>query len=285
MAGNTTHKVDRKLVVPAVSSKYPTPGNAYSHGSYTVNYSPSLVRTGKDYYDSKTGIPEGLRMSTAGEELAIQLALEKAGKDPREAKIFADLFASGIDKIYMWQWTETGLRVPKGRKADAYETGSQGRKYWPRVVLLADKEVGEILVPEGSGRLVAEWDKVFGVPRVTIENKDFPHKPYTTHFHFNSNPGKDSKSGNNDVAVGRRSDWRHDEHDGCLDVDADYGRSDAGSIDGFRPVRGSIPEIQIVSSNVDIEQVRREILGKARAEFSDDLAKLPVKELVRKYQL
>src|SRR3989344_9089901 len=181
----TMHEVKERLVLQPASSTYQTLGNDYKHSGSIVKYSGSLRRTDKNYYDSKAEIPEGLRMSTAGEELAIQLALEHAGEDPRKAKVFDDLFARGPDKVYMWQWTETGLRVPKGREASKYETDAQGRKYWARIVLYGDKEVGEVLVPEGGGRLVAEWDEVFGVPQTTIENIDFPHKPYTTHFWFN----------------------------------------------------------------------------------------------------
>lgn len=175
-------------------------------------------------------------MSTAGEELAIQLALERGGKDPRKAKAFDDLFARGPDKIYMWQWTETGLRVPNGRKAGAYETDGQGRKYWPRIVLIGDQEVGEILVPEGNGRLVAEWDVVFGIPRVT-ENVYWPHRP-TTHFEFDVTPDRDSTSGHYDVAVGRGSYWPLDFGEECFDVDADDGRLqvDTDSHDSFRHV-------------------------------------------------
>ena len=110
--------------------------------------------------------------------------------------------------------------------------------------LVGDQEVGEILVPEGYGRLVAEWDEVSGIPRVTIENRDFPHKPYTTHFWFNSTPDKDSTSGHYDVAVGRWSFWRRVADEGCLDVFADYRRLDAHSGIGFRLVRGSGPEIE-----------------------------------------
>jgi len=32
-------EIKEKLSVPAVSSSYPTLGNAYKHGGYTVNYS------------------------------------------------------------------------------------------------------------------------------------------------------------------------------------------------------------------------------------------------------
>lgn len=243
MATVSLPELTERLIVPAVSSSYPKLGASYKQGSYEVDHAHRLVRTGKHYYGSKAEIPEGLRMTTAGEELAIQLAIERADRDPRKAIIFRDLFARGLDeKIYMWQLTETGLRVPKGREASKYETDAQGRKYWARIVLDGDKEVGEILVPEGGGRLAAEWDEVFGVPRVTIENQHLPHEPYTTHFWFNSTPNQDSTSGHYDVAVVRRSSWHHDVAERCLDVDANYRRLYALSLNGFRLVRGSDPE-------------------------------------------
>ncbi len=237
--------LNKRLFVTPASSSYPVLRVAYKRDGYEVDYTDQLVMTDKHYHDSKAEIPEGLRMSTAGEELVIQLALERAGKDPRKANVFDDLFARGPDKIYLWQWTETGLRVPQGRKADKFKTDAQGRKYWAMIVLDDDKEVGEVLVPEGGGRLVAEWDEVFGIPRVTIENQDWPHKPYTTHFWFNSTPNVDNRSGHYDVAVVRWSVWRRDVDEGCLDVVASYGRLDALSHGGFRPVvRGSLPAIR-----------------------------------------
>ena len=87
MATASLPELKERLVVPAVSSVYPTLGVAYKHAGGDVNYSRGLVRTGKHYYDSKAEIPEGMRMSTAGEELAIQLALERAGKDPEKDDI------------------------------------------------------------------------------------------------------------------------------------------------------------------------------------------------------
>src|SRR3989344_3375947 len=136
MATTPLPELKERLVIPAISSSYPMLGANYKQVGYEVNHASRLVRTGKHYYDSKSEIPEGFRMTTAGEELAIQLALEHSGNDPRKANIFDDLFARGSDKVYMWQWTETGLRVPKGRQADAYETDGEGRKYFPRIVLL-----------------------------------------------------------------------------------------------------------------------------------------------------
>ncbi|HLC76691.1 MAG TPA: hypothetical protein VJH04_00650 [archaeon] len=294
-----TPEVKEKMIVPAVSSDYPRLVASYKHGGYEVDYANPLVRTGKNYHNSKAEIPEGLRMSTAGEELAIQLKYEKVanilrrideheilGKppgqvadvlrnlakeddreaisyvfgmeseamqsvyeqnkgvltiDPRNAKVFDDLFARGQDKIYMWQWTETFLRVPRGRqnpdKPDYVD--SNGRKYWAREFGNGNEVVGVVYVPEGNGRLVAELDEVSGVPQVTIEDRKLPHKPYNTHFWFDPTPALDRTSGHRDVAVARRCSWLRDEGGGCLCVTADFGRSDAYSDDGFRPVRGS----------------------------------------------
>ncbi|MBI4177626.1 MAG: hypothetical protein HY516_04660 [Candidatus Aenigmarchaeota archaeon] len=232
-----------KLIVPAVSQTYPTLGKSYKHAGHEIEYSPRLVRTGKDYHASKAGITGGERMSTAAEELAIQLGLERAGQDPRTAGVFDDLFARNEPRIYMWQWTETGLRVPKGRDPRKYETNGQGEKYWVRELLIGSDTVGEILVPEGHGRVVVEWDEVSGLPRAT-EDIAFPHKPYTTHFWFNVNPGKDRVSGYQDVAVGRGGGWLRDEDARCLVVDASFARSDALSDGGFRPVRGSLVDIR-----------------------------------------
>ena len=273
-------KTTEKSSFPVVTSRYSFA--KYKQDSYELNYAKQLVRTGKNYHVSKSEIPEGYRMSTAGEELAIQLALERAGKDPRKAEIFDNLFARGPENIYMWQWTETGLRVPKGREADRYVTDGQGRKYWPRIVLLADKEVGEILVPEGNDSLVAEWDEVFGVPQVTIENQNFPHKPYTTHFLFNATPEKDSISGHHDVAVGRRSDWRHGGHVRCLGVYARYGRLAAGSADGFRlVVRGIVTEIEKEFAGINSKDVEQAFLEIMR----NDYRKMPFTEFQKKYKL
>ncbi len=263
-----------KLVMPPVSSSYPSIGK-YKSAEHIIDYSPKLTRTGKNYYDSKAGITDDSRISTAAEELAIQLGLERAGKDPRQADVFDDLFGRNNGGWYAWQWTETGLRVPKGRNPAKYETDSNGRKYWAREFLIGDKVVGEILVPEGNGRIVVAWDEVSGLPRVT-EDIAFPHKPYTTHFWFNENPDKDNKSGRNDVAVGRRGSWLRDEGERCLDVGADYVRWGAGSGDGFRPVRGSVPEIKNTTTKISLIDTN---------EMEKDYGKLPFAEFTKKYKL
>lgn len=150
-----------------------------------------------------------------------------AKQDPREAMIFDDIFGRNASKWHALQWTETGLRVPNGMDSDKYETDVNGNKYWERIVLHGNEEIGRILVPEGGGRLVAEW-QFYGIPGKTIE-ADWPHKPYTTHFWFD--PTKQN------VAVIRRNTWHPDAGERCFDVDASHTRAYANPDAGFRLVK------------------------------------------------
>ncbi|MBI4176766.1 MAG: hypothetical protein HY516_00200 [Candidatus Aenigmarchaeota archaeon] len=238
-----TDQLTEKLGVLLADSVYETLGVSYSRAGYPVEFFNKLTAAGEDYYDSVSEIPEGKRMSLASEELAIQMGLGKAGQDPRKAAAFDDLFARNEPEIYMWQWTATGLRVPKGRCPAKYEKDGLGRKYWVRELLEGDKVVGEILVPEGHGRVVVEWDEVSGLPKTTAET-GFPHKHYTTHFGFNPTPLMDSRSGHYDVAVGRVGGWLFGVDEGCLAVDARCGRLEGGSHDGFRLVKGPASDVE-----------------------------------------
>lgn len=273
-------EMKKRIIIPAASSVYPTIGNSFKNPEYKINYSQKLVKTGKNYYDSKEQLPAGYRLSTASEERALQRAIEETGKDPRKAKIFDDLFARNKEKWYAWQWTETGLRVPKAYKSDKHEKDEQGRKYWPRIVLIGNEKVGEVLVPEGSGRVIVEWDEVFGIPRVT-ENIVWFHKGYNTHFWFNSSPSKDSKSGYYDVAVARWDAWLPGGLERCLAVGARSVRWAAGSRDGFRPVQGSLPEIEKEIAKINPKNVEDALLERMRTDFR----KMPFAEFQEKYNL
>jgi len=274
-------------IVPA-SVNYPGIGR-YSHDGGQIKYSPKLTKTGENYYNSKKELPDGFRMSTAAEELAIQLYEETSGRDPRKAEAFDDFFARNEDEWHAWQWTETGLRVPKGYEADKREKDTQGRIFYPRIVLIGDEEVGEVLVPEGNGKVVPYssvpeevWDTVFGIPRVTSDKKsDMKLDNHTTHFYFNTNPSKDSRSGEYDVAVARGSDWLRDGRAGCLHVYAFCGRWDVLSAGSFRPVQGSLPEIEKRLAKIDPKELKNTLLE----EIKEDYNKLPPKEFQQKYSL
>ena len=285
-------ELKEKLVVSPASSNYPTLGNAYKSPAYTVNYSNRLIRTGKHCYDTEKEIQKDIRISLASEDLAIQLGLERAGIDPRKAEVFNDIFGRNDTNWYAFQWTKTGLRVPKGYKADKHETDSQGRKYWPRIVLIEDHEIGEILVPEGNGRVVPKpsnpnnyeevWDEVFGMPRITSDKDgDMKLENHTTHFYFDTNPDKDKTSGNYDIAVARGGGWHPVGPVRCLDVYAGFGRWAAGSYDGFRPVEGSIPEIERELAKTNPKDVENDLLGKMRK----DAKMMTLDKFIEKYKL
>jgi len=276
-------EMKEKIDIQPVSSKYIDIGR-YSHDGHLVSYSPTLTRTGQNYYDSKDELPDGYRMSTAEEELAIQLALEKAGQDPREAEVFNDLFGRENGGWYAFQWTETGLRVPKGYKADKSETDGQGRKYFPRIVIIGDQEIGEVMVPEGGGRAIMEWDEVFGIPIVTSDKAgDMKLGNHTTHFYIEPSPGKDDRSGKYDVAVARGCGWRRDARAGCLRVYALCGRWRASGIGGVRQVQGSLPEIEAEFERIDSETV--DIIKARTTSIDDDAAKLTAKQFKEKYNV
>jgi hypothetical protein len=290
MKTQTKIVLDRKFDVSRTASVYPTIGKAYMCPSHSFICSPRVVKTGKNYYDSlkifteiigQGKLPSGAKLMTQAEGLAIERSYQKEGKDPRSAEEFKDYFAKNKDEWNAWEWTLTGLRVPKG-----WENGKvdKGTGKYPRIVLIGDKECGELQVPAGGGKVIVELDDVFGIPSVTKEIP-WPHRGYYAHWWFNPSPDFDKISGHYDIAVGRGCGRPHNEDERCLPVDASYGRWYATSDAGFRPVQGLIPEIEVVYSNVDVEKIKREIFRKARSEFAEDLKKLPMTELMKKYRL
>ncbi len=232
-------EVVRDLKIWPVSSLYPLLGTAYRLPGYEIHYSSALTKTGKDYYASR---PETGRMSTAAEELAI-----RAGTDPTRAEDFDDLFGRNYSHWRAWQWTSTGLRVPKGLDPDECEIDAESRRYWHREILIEDEVVGETLVPQGNGRVVEKWDGVFGLPRVA----DYfgpPRAPYVVFSRFNPNPDTDRQSGRKDVAVRLYVYQLPDRAGTCLSIDAGCARSSAHPNGGFRLVRGSLPKIEEIRS-------------------------------------
>ena len=290
MAVQTEIALDRQFDIPRAVSVYPQIGRAYLKPAHSVSISPRVIRTDKNYYDSQKvlaemiergELPSDARFMSQAKGRGIERSYLMQGKDPRKADEFKDHFGKNENNWYAWELTSTGLRVPKGWENGRVDNGTG--KY-PRIVLEGDKKVGELQVPVGNGRVIVEYDDVFGIPIETREIA-WPHTGYYSHFWLNQNPILDEISGHYDVAVGRRGAWHHAEGGRCLYVSADSGRFDAPSHAGFRPVRGSVPEIEIVSSNVDVEQIRQKILEKARAEFVKDVNSLSAPKLAKKYQL
>jgi hypothetical protein len=236
-------------------------------------------------------------MSSMAIESLLDQQARSEGKDPREAGHNNDLFARNDDNVYVWQWTSTGLRVPK-RSTPNYDpdtpdhTDGQGRKYWVKELLAGDKVIGEVLVPEGNGRVIVEWDPVTGLPLVTSNNEaDMKYENHDSHWwYFNSNPDIDSNTGKQDVAVRRGSTiWRPYVHDGCLGVDAEIKRFGPGLGGSFRPVQGSL---SVSAEKFTPEQASQILLlreyerGRKEAinDVALDLSVLSISELLEKYR-
>ncbi len=229
----------RITVLPAVSD-YPMLGRRYSHDGYYFDFAEPLEKTGKNCYESKKCIPEGMRRSTSADELAIQLGGENLGIHPREMTAYKNVFEGN-----MRLRTKTGLRVPKGLDPSEYEI-EDGRKYYTRMGLICSTPVGLVRVPESGVIPYSEnpsevFDLVLGIPLVTVD--DIHHK-HTTRFLFNPNPPQDSKSENFDVYVGRLSYPLDRENDRDLYIIATHTRDDADPDDAIRLVRGPLPKIR-----------------------------------------
>lgn len=304
--------------VPSADKVYP-PHIAYSRPAYPIELSPSLIHTpGMNFYKvlealarriKDSELPEDTRFFLQNEGHAKAQSYRNQDKDPRNAPEFLNYFTKNRNGLYLWEWTLNALRAEKGWESGRIDSGTG--KY-QRLVLEPDwavlkqamkdclepgfnwKDIGDSLnrvagicqVPVGNGRVIVDYEPVWGLP---LETRDipWPHEGYDEHFGFDPKPRLDEVSGHHDVAVRRRSDWHRGEDERCLYVDANWGRSGACSLSGFRPVRGLVPEINKVESNADVEQARQEAKQEERRELAARLrdAKLTdVQAILEKYE-
>jgi len=235
-ATETLPKTDK--IIQVVDSTYTSPftGDVYNQKGYEARCSTKLIATpDKNYFEALKMVPEGRRMSVL-DEMSYLIEREKQlkaeGKNPREV-LNDPLFKNQIKgNPYLWMHSHVALRVPKGYRPDKFEIDAQGRKYWPRIVVFGDKEVGETFIPEGNGGKIVEWNEALRIPAVTSDGSEPQH---TTHFHFDPDE--------QEVAVQLDGDRYTDGHGRCLDLDADYGRSDSDSLAAFRLFQGSFDDI------------------------------------------
>ncbi len=110
-------------------------------------------------------LPSGARLPTLAEELKIQKYYERICGDRRAAyKFDADV------EVPPHIPTSTGLRTPKDWENGRYETDLQGRKYWPRILVIRHEEKGIVKVPEGDPErnfAITEYDDLIGIPVAT----------------------------------------------------------------------------------------------------------------------
>ena len=261
MATATSVPTDRTVQVPL--------------GTYSLDYSPRLVRTKADFYDTvmlavRMSDPElmatGKYLSppSAGEEQAIYVQRSGSAKKLRDVEELRDYFANNDEGWYAWGWNTTGLRFREADLRKPYNVGNKvtvlvietditpylsqiadpnfTRENWKDIIDKVNQVKGELAVPYARGHVIREMHPTLGI--FTEVEPTTEHKAsYALHgwLRENLDVPQDPISGQYEVAVGRGGGWLHDER--CLDVVAGYWRWGAGSGGGFRPVvRGTIPE-------------------------------------------
>lgn len=274
-----TESAFQTLDVEAAHYVRPEKGIAYLRPAYSISHSPIIITGSKSIYDMLEHLglmmqrgeqPNDTRFPLESEMYSLESECVRCFADPRDAEVFGDYFGGNSQGIYVREPTLTVLRTPPG-----WENGRQDRDgTYPRLIVEPDwnvlagvlanmtedfdwsgvgdsmnKVVGEQPVPQGDWRVITRTNPLSGIPLETQEIP-WPHKGYYAHFRLDPNPARDTISGHYDVAVGRWCAWRRAVDERCLGVAAYYGRLAADSFVGFRPVRGSVPEIKVVSSNV-----------------------------------
>ena len=242
MSTSALPKADRIIKIEAADYTCPVTGDVWKRPGFEVRCSNDLVHTVKSYGDSLALVPQGYRMSS--HEIIAYLAqrvkeLKAEGRNQREA-LQDELFDRQIrGKPYRWEHTHMLLKPPKGAKdfTKYTETDSQGNQYSRADQFIGNKLVAEgALMPHGSGSKVVEINPALGLPSVVSDGDEPQH---VMHSYFE--PKK------SEVAAGLYDGWYDDGHYGCLNFDADYGRSVAGSNGAFRVVQGSLEDTPLPS--------------------------------------
>ncbi len=249
MSLNRQPKLENEARLKPASSIYPELGVKYNHNGSIINYSSGLISINDDYWKCKyycdSNFPEEITFSTVAEELVILHEIEKKGSVPCESNVYRDVFGRNIQKSHMSLLTLTALRVPDGIPENEYVTDKHGRKYWPRTILLGDQEQGDILVPEGNGRVVTEWDEVFGIPKTTSDREsDKNNNEYSVYFDFKLSPIENYMSGKKDVAVTLEALQYPINSKACICLTAISERTEVEPFSGLRPVKGLLPKIE-----------------------------------------
>lgn len=208
-------------------------GVSISIEPYELKVSPSILVTGRPYgnesrlIESMQGRQPGIRRPTAAElaHLHFNAMQEHLKRSPFKTAFFSQ-YAKGY-----FERTGTFL-ISKSPHPEKDFVTREERQYYKRQLKIGDKFLGETEVPQSGYVPRTEdfwdvWNPMTGLPRVTVEN----HKwyPWVTCFYFDQTE--------KEVYITRGGVCHLDE--GCLDVDALYGRWGANSAGGFRQVRGS----------------------------------------------
>lgn len=308
----TTTDISMDRVVDVPKGTYPLRHSARL--IRTINHLPEGYATAEqgrtDFYDAlKVAAVKGVDLPLAGEEESIYRQASRAAKRLRDTEELRDYFGNNDEGVYIWGHTRTGLRFRKADLRRTYVVGDKvtaevivteipedirrqiadsqfKRDNWKDVIGKINQVKGEMAVPYARGHVISAMDPTWGI-FTEVEPTTEHRASYALHGWLRESLEipQDPISGHYEVAVGRSGHWRLG--GGCLDVVAVSRRWRATSGAGFRPVaRGSVPEIQTVSADTNVEKARREAKQEERREIAARLAgaKLTdVQDIVRQY--
>ncbi len=267
---------ERRADAPEAVSVNPSALMACIRGAYPFHYPDDIIITGKPVHGSlgvmgkkikKGELQPGTRFLLQSEGYAIERYSAMQGIDPRNADAFRGYFGKNPEKRYARELTLTAYRIAPnwlGRKdtngkypvtlvepdwkvfAEAMGQITEPGFDWRDIGDHLNREMYDLWLPEGRGKVIVEFDD-FGNPAET-RGIPWPHNGYYAHFLLDANPLLGQISGHYDVAVVRGGYWPRVEGR-CLCVGAYYRRWGANSLDGFRPdgfrpVRGSVPDVK-----------------------------------------
>ena len=192
---------------------------------HSIQYSPGLVRTRTDFYDTLKVAAEmavaagnNLGPPTAGEEQHIYVQSALGAKRLQDVEELKDYFDNNGEGWYAWGHTLTAVRLPEkfvGKKciigekvpvqvivtdispylsqiADAKFT----RENWKDIIGDVNKVKGELLVPYSRGNVIRAIHPIFGI-FTEVEQTTEHEAPYDLHawLRENLNVPKDPISG------------------------------------------------------------------------------------------
>ncbi len=220
----------------------------HSKALYTLSYFTDPVITGQNIYGSRKlakelvksvdDLPRTARISTLSNEMQIYRHLMEHRGKLRRNEAYADVLErSAISPILL---TDTILRVPEGHEGKSEYV--KGRKTFRRIVLEHGESVGEVFVPEGSGRIVPGYvpvedaiDMVYGTPIMAASDN---RRKHDLHFVFDDNPEPDRISHKRDVVITIAFEPTHKRNPRCLAIQGIHRPSDTVENFGIRFVYG-----------------------------------------------
>lgn len=210
---------------------------------YEIELSPSLARYEDGSFTGSKGRDNAIKiLDESGLSLSpMPLLWHLASTEGRDSPFFDDTFARNQERLYRWEHAGTRLLTPPG-----WEDGRADNGKYPRDVseyrngewvLIAE---GQKIPPGGRDKKVIVMNPIIGIPSETT-GSDVEH---TCHWYFDPNLPENIMIFGSDYYLDYNLISDRDKHGSCFYLCADFILHFVCSDIGFRPVRGSFPEVE-----------------------------------------